>query len=297
MRSPICVLKKSMAQVGYTIAPEREAEMVALQRKFGLGIVFCEGPKFRIRVDTEKKEIFLPIGALEYLWASAHQYWILTQEYAAAQRSGNEEFDAHGNPRLQAAAQLRDWSLSNITRKGAEAWPGELPKPQRGGGVDDDVNVANELFLAALGWILHHEIGHVTLGHSSVSTVTSIEEEKAADLYATDWVLKGISRTDARMPKRLLGVVIALLTLQSLEIDLLPDHPRTHPSPYERIDYNLAEFRGTNQDVPFAFAAVVLQYLFAETSISAEVDGESFPDILDGMLVQIARREMQLVSR
>jgi hypothetical protein len=56
---------------------------------------------------------------------------------------------------------------------------------------DSDEHVATELNLSAIGWMLHHEIAHVVLGHAFIGTAFAHQEELEADHYATNWLLEG----------------------------------------------------------------------------------------------------------
>ena len=51
--------------------------------------------------------------------------------------------------------------------------------------ANEDLRLGNTLFFGALGWIMRHEIAHVTLRH--VVGVASIQAENEADRQATEW--------------------------------------------------------------------------------------------------------------
>lgn len=92
MRSPICHLEQSIARVPFNIAPEREAELVALQTKYEFVIELVDRKGFDIDIDVTEGVIMLPIAGLEYLWTCAYNSWVIAQEYAASQHSGMETF-------------------------------------------------------------------------------------------------------------------------------------------------------------------------------------------------------------
>jgi Peptidase U49 len=122
-----------------------------------------------------------------------------------------------------------------------------------------------------------------------VQVSNSLQQEKEADLRATTWVLSGIEQNDLRMQKRALGVAIALLYIQSLDVS--PSHglSRLHPPAHERLIYclNRDEFR--QQEALEAFVLVILQLLFHEQGITADIHGTSFRTILRDFLFDIAR--------
>lgn len=289
MRSPICDLKHSIAGVPFNIAPERETELVALQTKYNLVIELVDRKGFDFEIDVTTGAISLPISALEYLWACAYTYWVVTQEYAASQHSGMETFDATANTRLQIAARLFEWSANNLHNTGMAPWPQSLPAPALTPKSRSDVQVANELFLSALGWIIHHEIGHIVLGHPRRFVSLSQQQEKDADLHATDWVLSGLERNDPRLQKRALGVAIALLCLQSLEVRSIRSEQGSHPPVHARLGYCLGRHDTGQQEGIEAFTVVILQFLFHEEGIAANIHGESFRAILSDFLFTIDR--------
>ena len=193
---------------------------------------------FSIRIDPNRKQIILPITALEYLWACTFYYIVLYQECVKAQSEGCVDFDLERlNDRLRRAEQLFNWAYKNINNNKLEDWPHNLPSPDAS--LNCDINVANELFLCALAWIIHHEIAHVTLKHNILIHGITINEEKMADIKATEWILDMLQSGDDRLKKRGYGIAIAILTLQSLEVNATNNSHLTHPRPHERLDYCL----------------------------------------------------------
>ena len=152
----------------------------------------------------------------------------------------------------------------------------------------DDVRVATELFLGALGWIIQHEFGHVVQRHPLGMRSFSVQQEQEADRYATDWLLDGLDRHDPRLKKRALGLTIAVLCLQSLEVQSAC-LSNSHPGAHERIYANMEICRYGRDEVIDATCTVVLQYLFHDTGITANVDGATFSEILADLLFDVAR--------
>lgn len=291
-RSPILLLDDQIAGAPFNVAPEK-ANLCAQHRDdFKIECVKVDEPGFGIRVrrskDGEGHEIVLPVAALEYLWAFSHYCWVLTQEYASAQRTGSAEFDCLGNERLKESLATLEWAKNNMNGSGSEPWPATGPRPKQDARSVDDARVATELFLCALAWIIHHEIGHVVLKHPLGFTTFSISQEREADRFATDWLLDGLERNDPRLKKRALGLTIAVLCLQSLEAqsDCLSN---THPGAHERIHENTSRHPCGDEEIVEATCSVVLQYLFHDTNITAKVDGATFSEILSDMLFDVAR--------
>jgi hypothetical protein len=122
-----------------------------------------------------------------------------------------------------------------------------------------------------------------------IDTAFSEQEEREADRYATDWLLDGLPQDDPRLRKRALGLTVAVLCLQSLEVDTVSCLRNTHPAAHDRIFKNTAIYQVGNDEVVEAMCTVVLQYLFHDTGISADVDGASFSEILGELLYDISR--------
>lgn len=291
-RSPILLLSDQIAGAPFNVAPEKANLCVRLCDDHKIKCVIVDESRFGIRVrrysDSKGHEIVLPIAALAYLWAFSHYSWVLTQEYASAQSTGTTEFDCVGNKRLRDSFATLEWAKHNLNGSGAKEWPATGPQPKQGVHSVDDASVATELFLCALGWIIHHEIGHVVLNHPLGIEAFSIQQEQEADRYATDWILNGVDQQDPRMKKRALGLAVAVLCLQSLEVESVC-LSNTHPGAHERIYANTSQYECGDDEVITATCAVVLQYLFQGTGISATVDGETFSEILGNLLFDVAR--------
>lgn len=295
MRSPICFLEHDIQGVAFNIAPEREATLLTLRDKHSFSFELTDKNEFEdaskniIGIDVTTGVITLPIAALEYLWACAYNYSVVTQEYAKAQHAGQETFNATGNKRLQDAAKLAAWGKHNINNSGVAAWPDGLPAPAQSPSPRGDIHLSNELFLSALGWIVHHEIGHAVLGHPALAVGYSQQQEKDADLHATEWLLSGLERNDLRLEKRALGVAIALLHIQSLDTKSINSQYGTHPPAHTRLCYCLERYEVGLREAIEAFAVVILQLLFHEQGLKVDIYGKSFEAILADFLHKIAR--------
>jgi len=293
MRSPICLLETQIAGAPFNVAPEKANRCAQSRDDHKIDFVVVDEPKFGVRVrlreDSGTPEIVLPIASLEYLWAFSHYCWVLTQEYAAAQRAGQSQFDCVGNKRLRESASILQWAKSNLIGSGMEQWPESGPRPKQDSHSCDDSRVATELFLCAIAWILHHEIAHVVLQHPLINTSFSEQEEQAADKFATEWLLDGLPKSDPKLKKRALGLTVAVLCLQSLEVDTVSCLRNTHPAAHDRIFKSTSIYQVGDDEVVEATCTVVLQYLFHGNGISANVDGSTFSEILGDLLFDISR--------
>lgn len=288
-RSPILSLDESVGASPSMLAPERASELKVICDRHNLQIVIVDEPRFGIRVRLDTREIYLPIAAMEYVWAQSLRFWVVTQEYKCAQRRGAGKFNLRGNRRLDNAAKVVEWSGRNIQGTGKRPWPLFLPRPKKNP-RDEDRQVANELFLGAMGWIILHEVGHVHFDHAEISGIYSQRQEKDADVFATTWILDRMAETDPKFNKRIFCIAAALLCLQSFETVAAPRWNEDHPPAHERISYCLDRYRSASTEKVEAFLVVCLQVLFAGTDVSPDITAQSFDDILDGLLVSITRR-------
>ncbi|NOT87697.1 MAG: hypothetical protein HOP03_05905 [Lysobacter sp.] len=282
LRSPVLIFERQIAGSAFAVAPEREEELLVAAPTFSLALSNDKG--FYIRVNMSTHEAILPIATLEYLWTCAYLFWVLYQEYVDAQRRGDEQLDLSARRNVCDAIDVFNWARNNQKISGVEDWPDALPRPSRGG-VHDDVSVANELFLVAVAWIIHHEIAHIRAKHPAMHRSYAVQQEIEADEMATDWILSGCEDSELRR-KRQLGMVTALLAMQLLDEPLGADtYVSTHPPTVERLYACLDRAQVNDDGVPRAFAAVVLQLQLAQFELSIPLDGSSIQDILAGAMI------------
>lgn len=290
MRSPILVLKDEISRCAFQIAPERADVLAQMEDLDKFSLAFTDDKNFSIRVNTQTHEAKLPIAALEFLWCCANVFYVFYQEYVKAQRSGASTLDLARDPRMVLAIDGLNWSLDNLTSSGVELWPENVPMPAANPAYASDVHVANELFLCAIAWIIHHEIAHVRLKHGAAYSTDVIQQEKEADLWATDWILS-LADPPLEFKKRTLGIAAAILALQFA--DNRPNgpdaYPRTHPRSVERLDYCFDRMGVSNDDLVYAFATALLQLYLAARGVSATLSGTSIRDIQSGFMVALAR--------
>ena len=250
--------------------------------KFSLA--FSNDSGFNIRVDMSTHEATLPVATLEYLWACAHLLWVLYQEYTAAQERLEEQLDLASRPNVCDAIDVLNWARNNQAVSGVEVWPEALPRPASGA-TGSAVSVANELFLVAIAWIIHHEIAHVRANHPAMHRTYAVKQELEADEIATDWILDNC-QDPAQRKKRELGMVTALLAMQLLdEPSGVETYVRSHPPTVERLYACLERAQVDNDGAPRAFAAVAMQWHLSQYDLSIPLEGTSIQDILTNTLV------------
>ena len=224
------------------------------------------------------------VQGLEFVWVLSYAYYVF---YQYSQRPENREKGSlcfSDYPATCRAAKLLQWIVDRERSAGmGEPWPSGCPRPQRLPEAPDspeisEVSFASELFLCAMGWILHHELAHIKLGHRGFS-VLSIKEETCADKLATETLLDGV--TDSTISeKRGLGIAIALLAISCLELEVrvvrnngfLSSHPKTATRLYDALNHPAI----ANAPVVLDFTLYMLKMHFDHLEI--ELTETEFPD-------------------
>lgn len=161
-----------------------------------------------------------------------------------------------------------DGSINGEEAKLPAASPLPFDRTQR----DAFKQVADDLTLMALGWILFHEIAHVTLSHHPQPSdiAASQRQETEADSWAADFMLQHVDRyCRENLPynprcgelvrlKRQKAIIVALLWLVKFECHFGVRADGTHPPTYDRLFRLLGEFADDPNHLLWAFASVVL---------------------------------------
>lgn len=290
--TPIRELDADLIDSVARIAPEKSDKLNNLRLKYDPCAVFTNDKKFSFRVNTESKEIKLPTVALEYLWCACYAFYVLYQEYSAANQGAEIQFDANGTHRSRTAMSVYRWGVEQIGHSPSEVWPPDLPKPTADRtNQNEDIAVANELYLCSASWIIHHELAHIYCGHNNepVNDEQSRAQEQEADDSATKWILEGVSDA-AVLKKKGLGVVIAVLVITTQDILAGEFKETTHPRSFERLYYVLDKHFHDADHLVYAFSVVISHLNMAVAGMDIEKDdGETWKANLVTCLVQFSR--------
>jgi hypothetical protein len=292
LMSPIRSLDSCVVNSIARIAPEKFNELESFRIKHSPCAVFTNGQLFKFRVDTKTNEIKLPTKALEYLWCSCYFFYVVYQEYCKAINSNSDTFDLTGNPRSDLALKLYKWGYEQMHSKDLLIWPEDYPRPAAySGNTDENCLVADELYLSAVAWILHHEMAHIYCAHISppLNDEHSRAQEKEADKSATQWVLSGILEEDV-LRKRGLGVAIAALVITSQDILLGEFKETTHPKSFQRLYDVLVEYFKEEDHLVYAFCTIIchIHMAFAEIPIIKD-DSDTWKGNFESCLVVLSR--------
>lgn len=290
--TPIRALDSDLVNSVARIAPEKVNELDTFRLNHDPCAIFTNDTKFSFRVNTQSKEIKLPTAALEYLWCSCYAFYALYQEYCAANQGTATQFDINGSNRSQTAFSLYKWGIEQLGQNPSKEWPSDLPAPVTDSiDADEDIKVANELYLCSASWIIHHEFAHIYCGHKNkpINDEESRAQEKEADDSATKWILEGVS-DEAVLRKRGLGVAIAALVITAQDILAGEFKETTHPKSFQRLYDVLDNYFQDPDHLVYAFSVVICHLNMAAGGIDIEKnDDETWKENLETCLVQFSR--------
>lgn len=276
--SPITRLHPAIAAAPFRIAPENAQNLATQIDSRGMTLEFVDEPKLLAEYLVKSKVIRLGVPFLEALWAAAHLYIVAFHEYQAAQRKGERFFELGKQKRVADAYLLYRHFLEATAARKAVEWPPGASRPIQYPYEHSDVHIANEMFLVAVAWIMHHEIAHGRLDHEEASAVSKLQESDA-DRAATEWVCAG---EPERLPlyKRAMGMVSAVVFLLALDLCMGRMTSNTHPPSFERLMKNLETTGLGENELVFAFAFVLVDIHLAAEDVPGEVDRDgSFQDM------------------
>ncbi len=284
-RSPIYEIIQHIFGSIIAIAPEKTNEILGLI--FGHDVKFSleNRERFDFAVKLSESKISVSLQGLEFLWATSYAYYVIYQTAALPENQSKGVLSLLDHPETCTAAKLLQWAVDRETSKVANIpWPSDCPKPQRSAESSGLSNsnatwVAQEMFLCAVGWILHHELAHIRLGHRDIP-LDSLKEETEADKLATETLVQGITDKD-HLFKRGLGITNALLALCCLDMETRDvqwsNIPRSHPNVAERLFRALGHQALANQSDVYTFAVYILKLHFDHLGI--EIHPRDYADV------------------
>jgi Peptidase U49 len=276
--TPISVLSNAIAASPFRVAPEIAANLASEVASKDIKLEFTNDPKVCAEYVVSKSLIRLGQSFLSALWTAAHAYIVTYQEYQIAQKKGVRYFALAESPRVVEAYTLYRRAREAVANRQHFHWPPEARKPIRYPFEHSDGYAANELFLVAISWVMHHEIAHARLEHEEFA-LASISQELDADAEATRWVCSG-EKDIHKLHKRAMGMATAVVFLLALDIHVGRRTTTTHPPSFERLMTNLDNTGLSEDQMIYSFAFVLVDIHLAQSQIKDEVDREgSFRDM------------------
>ena len=289
------------------VAPEKGPQVLKyIQEKDVKFIVDEKADRILFQANSGQQRIVVGLKCLARLWASAFAYFRIYDDVAKAKLADpkTRERDLRSTERMRQAGDMLKWAietdisikweaLTGLSRGSPrEALPFGLPQPFAESKHASDQHVADELFLMALGYILHHELAHLKLGHVGEKGVVSILQEKDADREAANWLLDGLDDEWTPMfVKRALGIAVGLSWLASLNVYVGPAASKTHPPAYDRLYQVLAQHIEDGAHPVWAMVSLILSLHLQNQGIpfGENVEFGSFQEAANYYVDQIAK--------
>jgi hypothetical protein len=175
IRHTLAHLHKSIINV----APEQTAAFDAAHRDFTLELVddyywICD-------VRPTAKYIRISRRVAELLWCAGYAYFTLyLKVFQGVDLTQNHEINLNDCPNdVKKPMHLLLWAWDNFLSDTDNTWPRDLPQPFAAPAKLSTENVADEISLTAVAFLLHHELAHIRLNHDP-SAPSPAEERCAA---------------------------------------------------------------------------------------------------------------------
>lgn len=214
---------------------------------------------------TDNGQICLHETFLSYLWALSYSIIVIFDEGLNGPKTG--KLPSHGKPVghfLQYGDDVLKYGVSLV--KDYKPWPTDLPNPDLKWYKGEDSHFptkANGIYVAAVDFILCHEVAHVACGHLKKMAEAKLkgeylpkyeikEGEIEADAWALERVIRGIR--DPKRPKTTVyfGAIAGLASILFLGTELTSS---THPDTDNRIRTVLERLGGEKIDSLWGIAA------------------------------------------
>jgi Peptidase U49 len=270
--SPIRELDNAIAASPFRISTTAESALKAIVAAKSLTLEYCACKRLKARLVIDRSAVQLGVPFLEALWAAAHAYSVVFHECQQANKRGDEFLDIGGMPRTAQAYSLYRKQLELHAAERLPDWASTDSRPVRFPDPNTDAFVANELFLVATSWLIHHEIAHARLAHESTSK-SSQQEENEADRLATQWVC-GETKEVGQLHKAAFGIATAVLFLIALDLERGRVYSHTHPPAFERLILNLDETGLGEDEMIYAFAFKLVEIHLIQAKLAADVARE-----------------------
>lgn len=254
--TPIAPVIPLVAHSLVNLAPERSDDV--LKEISNKSLVLTNDPFFNAWASSERGEIGLTMNLVECLWCAAYAYWVFEREVESQVAAGSSPIvltPVPGN-RVQRGMSALTAAVDAASTGTPLVWTG-LPVPQVGFPPGTDEQAATEMALAAIGFVLHHELSHLRLGHQTRAQDESswtLDKEKDADSEAIEWILGSTPDDERNLAKRTWGVAIVTLFMTAYrlrkkkQMNQAPAvEAHTHPLPYDRLGKALGHHAVTSR--------------------------------------------------
>lgn len=238
------------------IAPERINQFEKEHKKFILEYV--DSSIWNCSVDSASNHIKISRMVVELIWCVSYANMTLYMKLIQGRSfDEGERIDLNKDADVSAGMQLMQWAFNNLLFPSkATTWPRNLPKPEAKHALESWENVAKEICLCSMAYIIHHELAHIRLRHQPGFQGT--EQEMEADCEAAEWIVGKIGEEDISFTKRILGISVALLVLTIKDIYTGNFGGTTHPRSFDRLYNVLSKFVSQPNHAIYPITSVAL---------------------------------------
>ena len=276
MKSPAAFLFEHAHKPLAALSAEMRQKLIDTGLKLKLRYIESEVP--RCDFDPDNEEITVSTRFLEALWVTNYLNFIYYDlVYQKGGLSGSVEIDPQQEPELHRAMQLSHETLNSLLKPAKPTqWPAGLPQPNASAAKGSPQDIADEITLLGLGFVLLHEVAHAYKKHSyGAVTSENHKVEHEADRYAAEWYFADHKDPESNERiKRGIGVASTLMMLLADEIFRGSFGNSFHPPSYERLMAVLTATEGDPVHPVFAFVSQLLP-LYRSMSGSKFASGAS----------------------
>ncbi|MGO7366703.1 hypothetical protein [Rhizobium leguminosarum] len=259
------------------VLPERIDELLELWGQQEDRVRLLDTPRFLLQ--QKWGTIQVSELALRQLWLAGYAAWRAIDAYnLPLTLFPLKEFDPEAwslSPTHAAKEAAFDRLFDKIIEIGEHgrvegfAWPAEAPFPQDGLKLSNpEMKGTFDLVCMAGAYVFAHEIRHSLFERGDVTPADEMDEERACDAWALSLMLDQAEQyavangwpPEIVRSKRILGIIIAQLTVTTLTPRELWDHSTDHPPVSERLRSVLA---AATEPTPYWFWITVTSMLLA----------------------------------
>jgi hypothetical protein len=239
------------------IAPERVGELA--QHFHDLTLQVEDERRWVWNIRPEEGMITVSFRAIEVLWAVSYSYWVFYSKVIIGAKPQGQEVDLRTDPEVSMAMDLLGWAVH--ASSSGQSWPEGVPSLAANPVAGSFEYAAQQLCLGAAGLLLHHELAHKYLRHSSPRVKDAswvLDAERDADRAAADWILDRSTCPEAQFTFRALCASVALLMLTAFSIHAGRYDGLEHPRTFDRLFHTLSNYLSPEDNEIWRFVSAIL---------------------------------------
>ncbi|CAH0340490.1 phage exclusion protein Lit family protein [Rhizobium sp. CECT 9324] len=270
-------VSEAVDQLFSGVVPERASELSALWGAQEDRVRLLDTPRFLLQQRWETIQV--SELALRQLWIAGYAAWRAIEAYSVPLSVFPlEHFDPEAwslSPSQAEKEATFERLFDKIIEIGLHGrvegfdWPEDVPSPQEGLKISDPEKKGTyDLVCIAGAYVFAHEIRHGLFERDEDTPAEEIDEERACDDWALSLMLDQVElyaeangwSAELVRSKRIMGIIIAQLTIITLTPREKWDHSTDHPPVSERLHSVLS---AASEPTPHWFWITVTSMLLA----------------------------------